>query len=69
MQIKLTWNLVQSAISLNEACQEIPATGKAVKDASHDTGWNANSKDSNHLVPGAAQHDLLSLEGHKLGEP
>ena len=59
----LTWNLVQGTIGLDEACHNVSPTGQAVHHATHHTGWNANGKDCNHLVPGAAKHDLLGLEG------
>ena len=59
----ITWNFVQGPISLNEASQDVAATSQTVCCSTSYTGWNSNGKDSDHLVPSVAQHDLLGLEG------
>ena len=61
---RTTWNLVQSTVGLDEASHNIPAAGQAVGNPTKHTCRNPDGKDRNHLVPGAAQHDLLCLEGN-----
>ena len=63
MSSMITWNLVQGSISLNEAGQDVTATSQTICHSTNYTGRNSNGKYSNHLVPSAAQHDLLGLEG------
>ncbi len=59
----ITWNLVQGSISLNEASQDVTATGQTVSHSTSYTGRDSDGKYSDHLVPSAAQHDLLGFEG------
>lgn len=61
-QVRFTWNLVQSAICLDEAREDVSAAGQAIGNPTKNTGRNANGKDCYHLVPCATQHDLLCLE-------
>lgn len=62
--MRITWNLVQGTVGLNKASQNVSAAGQAVGNPTKDTCRNADGKDRYHLVPGAAQHDLLRLEGN-----
>ncbi len=62
MSKMITWNLVQGPISLNEASQDVTATSQTVRRSTSYTGWDSNGKHGNHLVPSAAQHDLLGFE-------
>ena len=63
-----TGDLVKGAIGLDESCEQVPPTGQAVEDSAHHTGRDADGEDGNHLVPGAAQHDLLGFERDGRGQ-
>ena len=64
-----TWNLVEGTIGLDEPREDVPAAGQAVEHPSHNACRDPNRKDCDHLVPSAAQHDLLCFERYEGCEP